>query len=34
MKASNPLTSEQLWFLIGIIVGAAIHEPITVMVGI
>jgi hypothetical protein len=26
-------TSEQLYFVLGIIVGAAIHEPITVMVG-
>jgi len=32
--ADNPLTREQLIFLIGILVGAAIHEPITVMVGI
>ena len=25
---------EQLYFLLGFIVGAAVHEPITVMVGL
>jgi len=28
------LTSEQLWFCIGFIAGAATHEPITLMVGL
>tara|TARA_B110000263_G_C14940285_1_gene343351 strand:- start:128 stop:232 length:105 start_codon:yes stop_codon:yes gene_type:complete len=32
MGAKKP-TSEQLYFILGIAVGAAIHEPITVMVG-
>lgn len=27
------LTREQMHFIIGVILGAAIHEPITVMVG-
>jgi hypothetical protein len=27
-------TSEQIWFLIGFISGAATHEPITLMVGL
>jgi len=34
MKASNPLTSEQTWFLLGLMVGAAVHGPVSVMVGI
>ncbi len=34
MNIDNPLTREQTWFFIGLLVGAAIHEPITVMVGI
>jgi len=34
MKVDNPLTPEQTWFLIGLMVGAAVHELITVMVGI
>ena len=27
-------TSEQLWFCLGFIAGAATHEPITLMVGL
>jgi len=33
MKITD-LPAEKLWFLIGIIVGAAIHGPVTVMVGL
>ena len=33
MKTANPLTNEQTWFIIGLIVGAAIHGPVSVMVG-
>ena len=27
-------TSEQLWFCLGFVIGAATHEPITLMVGL
>ncbi len=34
MKVENPLTREQVWFLIGLLAGAAVHGPVSVMVGI
>jgi len=33
MKISD-LPAEKLWFIMGIAVGAAIHGPVTVMVGL
>jgi len=34
MEKNMKPTSEQLYFLLGFIMGAAVHEPITVMVGL
>ncbi len=34
MQGKIRLTSEQLWFILGFIVGTAVHEPITLMVGL
>ena len=34
MTAKIKPTSEQLWFCLGFVIGAATHEPITLMVGL